>query len=293
MSVSSKRSTISKIRKDISDLQKKLSDEVRKKTQLQQEIIQLQESIDKNISPDTITLKLNQIARHNSDVARHLEKKDEILKKIASKNIDLQRYELQLSQDEENERKKQDLEINKRAEEKIEFEKILTREEEARNRAVHTQLALSKQALDNEIHDVNTSLQHDVFISHVREDKDDFVRPFARYLKSLGISVWYDEFTLQGDDSLIKKIDRGLANAKFGILVISREFVNKDWAEYEVNDLLAKDINGTGRILPIWHNITKSEVINFSTSLADKMALTTAHNTIPELAKKLLPILIE
>lgn len=293
MSISSNRSSIARIQKDIADLQKKFADEGKKEAQLQQKVVQLHGSINKNISASTLTSKLNQIARHETDSANCAAKKADIRKKIASKTAELHRYESQLARDEETERKKQDSEIKKREKEQIEFQKKLTREVEARNRAVQNQITLSKQALDSIPHEKDEHLQYDVFISHASEDKDDFVRPLAEHLKSLGVDVWYDEFSLQWGDSLRKKIDRGLANSKFGIVVISKDFVKKDWTEYEFNGLVTKEINGSGRILPIWHNITKNEVINFSPPLADKMALTTANNTVEEIAEQLLPLLTE
>lgn len=293
MSISSNRASISRIQKDIADLQKKLADEGKKEAQLQQKIIQIHGSINKNTSASAVTSKINQMARYETDSAKCTANKADILKKVASKTADLHRYESQLARDEEAERKKQAAEIKKREKEQLEFQKKLTREVESRNRAVQTQIALSKQAHDSIPREEDDHLQYDVFISHASEDKDSFARPFAEHLKSLGVNVWYDEFSLKWGDSLRKKIDKGLASSKFGIVVISRDFIQKDWTEYEFNGLVAKEINGSGRILPIWHNITKSEVINFSPSLADKMALSTANNTVEEIAEKLLPLLTE
>jgi hypothetical protein len=56
----------------------------------------------------------------------------------------------------------------------------------------------------------------DIFISHASEDKDAVARPLAERLRSLGLTVWYDEFTLSLGDSLRQSIDYGLANSKFG-----------------------------------------------------------------------------
>ena len=53
--------------------------------------------------------------------------------------------------------------------------------------------------------------QYDVFISHASEDKDEIVRPLANALRSEGLEVWYDEFSLRIGDSLRRKIDHGLA----------------------------------------------------------------------------------
>lgn len=67
----------------------------------------------------------------------------------------------------------------------------------------------------------------DVFISHASEDKADVVRPLAEALKAGGLSVWYDEFELRIGDSLRRKIDRGLAGSRFGIVVLSKAFFGR------------------------------------------------------------------
>ena len=73
----------------------------------------------------------------------------------------------------------------------------------------------------------------DVFISHASEDKDAFVRPLVVALQTLGVSVWYDEFSLEVGDSISRSIDRGLAESAYGIAVISPAFIGKSWPEYE------------------------------------------------------------
>jgi len=56
----------------------------------------------------------------------------------------------------------------------------------------------------------------DVFICHASEDKDAFVRPLAVALRQLGVSVWYDEFSLEVGDSISRSIDKGLAESAYG-----------------------------------------------------------------------------
>jgi hypothetical protein len=129
--------------------------------------------------------------------------------------------------------------------------------------------------------------EYDVFISHASEDKDEIVRPLAIALKNEGLVVWYDEFELKIGDSLRKKIDKGLANSKFGIVVLSKNFFNKGWTNYELDGIITKAVSGEQIILPIWHNITKKEVIDFSPSLADKVARNTSSFTIEEIATEI------
>lgn len=129
--------------------------------------------------------------------------------------------------------------------------------------------------------------EYDVFISHASEDKDAVVRPLATALQNKGIRVWYDEFEMRIGDSLRRKIDQGLANSRFGIVVISSFFVKKGWTNYELDGLMTKAISGQQVLLPIWHNISKQEVINFSPSLADKVARNTSQQTVQEIADEI------
>ena len=128
--------------------------------------------------------------------------------------------------------------------------------------------------------------ENDAFISHASEDKDEVVRPLVDALVHAGHKIWYDEFSLTVGDSLRASIDRGLAKSRFAVVVVSPHFFAKRWTEYELNGLVAKELCGQKAILPVWHKVSKDEVLKFSPSLADKFALNTAMFTIAELAIK-------
>lgn len=128
---------------------------------------------------------------------------------------------------------------------------------------------------------------YDVFISHASEDKDEVVRALAFALQEEGLKVWYDEFELRIGDSLRRKIDKGLARSRFGIVVLSPSFLSKGWTNYELDGIITKAVTGEQVILPIWHNITKKEVIDYSPSLADKLARSTATHTVEEIASEI------
>ena len=124
----------------------------------------------------------------------------------------------------------------------------------------------------------------DVFISHASEDKDAFVKPLAQLLNNLEVRVWYDEFTLKLGDSLSRSIDEGLANSKYGVVVISKAFVKKRWPEYELRGLITMAMAGKRkRIIPIWHNISRKEVMSFSPPLADILAADTTQLSLVEI----------
>lgn len=84
----------------------------------------------------------------------------------------------------------------------------------------------------------------DVFISYASEDKDAIARPLAESLKAKGLRVWHDDFALLVEDSLPKKIDHGLANSRFGIVILSRHFFEKHWPEQELSGLATREVGG-------------------------------------------------
>lgn len=112
----------------------------------------------------------------------------------------------------------------------------------------------------------------DVFVCHASEDKEDFVRPLANALNNSGLSVWYDEFSLRVGDSLRKAIDEGLANSRYGVVVLSKDFFAKNWPQHELDGLMSKEIAGTKVILPVWHKISIEEIRGKSPMLAGLVA---------------------
>jgi Domain of unknown function (DUF1883)/TIR domain len=127
----------------------------------------------------------------------------------------------------------------------------------------------------------------DVFISHAHEDKDEIVRPLAHALQELGLRVWYDEFELRIGDSLRRKIDQGIARSAFGVVVLSAAFFSKNWAQYELDGLVTRSVDGSQVLLPLWHKLTKAEVVAQSPSLADKLARSTTDSTLEEIAAEI------
>jgi hypothetical protein len=139
--------------------------------------------------------------------------------------------------------------------------------------------------------DIAPAREFDVFISHASEDKVEVVRPLAEALRHGGLIVWYDEFELKIGDSLRRKIDSGLARSRFGIVVFSQDFFQKGWTNYELDGLVTRAVSGEQVLLPIWHNITKREVIEYSPSLADKVARSTATHTVEEIAAEIVEVI--
>jgi len=127
-----------------------------------------------------------------------------------------------------------------------------------------------KSILDDE-----KGLDWDFFVCHASEDKESIVRELAEKLRENGFKVWYDEFTLKLGDSLRQKIDNGLANSRYGLVVLSVNFFKKEWPQKELDGLVARERREKKVILPIWHGVTRENVEKFSPILAGRLAAST------------------
>ena len=95
-------------------------------------------------------------------------------------------------------------------------------------------------------------MKKDIFISHASEDKKAIVEPLVKTLEANNISCWYDANEIGWGDSITSKINQGLANSKYGLVVLSEVFINKGWTIAELNNLLNMEIsNGEKKVLPL------------------------------------------
>lgn len=162
---------------------------------------------------------------------------------------------------------------------------------ELRERPLSSIPSLVRDPHPPSVPDTDSERDFDVFISHASQDKESVVRPLAKALRTGGLEVWYDEFELKIGDSLRRKIDSGLARSRFGVVVLSKEFFKKGWTNYELDGLVTRSVTGEQILLPIWHDVTKREVIDYSPSLADKLARSTATHTVEEIAAEIISVI--
>jgi hypothetical protein len=226
---------------------------------------------------------LNRIVKHQKDLTRKNEEitrleKDKSTKTKSLSDKQTKKYQLQikLNKAEQLERDK----VKKEQKEILSIQQQITQEMEK-------QKNVSFQELKNFTPQPSLNTIYDVFVSHASEDKEDFVRDFVDCLQEYGLKVWYDDFTLEIGDSLRRSIDSGLKNSRYGIVVLSESFFNKEWPQRELDGLFAREIYGEKVILPIWHKISKNEVLKYSPTIADLVAINTSNFTIEEIAKKI------
>jgi len=225
---------VNSIEKNIADLHKKIADESKKENEKLPQINSVNSSINKNTSPSTLQSKQRQIQGYQNDIFNCRKKIADFQKQIANKSVELgnKKQELRKAEEAENKKLQQD---------QLNFQRKL--QQDIDRQKSQLDFLIKQNYSDNErIKSIETTdnKEYDFFISHASEDKNEIVRDLADALKENGFKVWYDEFELKVGDSLRKKIDSGLTNSKYGIVIISPSFVNKNWTEYELNGMVRK-----------------------------------------------------
>ena len=131
----------------------------------------------------------------------------------------------------------------------------------------------------------------DVFISYASEDKTT-VALLAQELRHRGVKAWFDETELTIGMGLRRSIDHGLAHSRFGVVVMSHTFFGKEWPQRELDGLVALQVAGRQRVLPVWHGVTHDDVLGYSPMLADTIAARTSDSTIEEIAAEIARIVL-
>lgn len=278
MSIEMYQRSVNALDKEIADLEKKKAEEDSKAATETKKASSV--NIPKNASASTLNSKLREMKRHREAAQNAMARSADYSRKIADKRDKRNKAYLRLQQEEATIQKKTAREIGG-----------LQASYESRVKELEVQLL--PRGIARNAKTFEEQPEYDVFISHASEDKASFVDELVQELKNLGIKVWYDSTHMKWGDSTRAKIDQGLKKSKFGIVVLSPDYIKegKYWTKTELNALFQlESVNGK-TILPIWHNLTKREVMEYSPIIADRNAMNTASFTPKEIAEEMLKLL--
>ena len=274
------QSQIDRLNREIASLRQSDAREAENEAKATAKINRAQQSLQRANSSSAISSKLSEVERAQLDIARIGKKRADLGKKIADKTSSLGSYQNKLVREQDADRKKSE-----------DHQRKMLREREQLERRISHHVSMRRSHIEPFGPASQQSVTYDFFICHASEDKDSIVRGLAWALQSRGKEVWYDELVLRVGDSLRTSVDAGLANSKFGVVILSKHFFGKDWPQRELDGLFGLETKGDKRILPIWHKISKNQVAKHSPMLADRVALNTSLNTAEELADELCKVL--
>lgn len=126
----------------------------------------------------------------------------------------------------------------------------------------------------------------DVFLCHAWGDRQGAAKELHDLLVSNGVSVWFSEKDVGLGVPLMRAIDKGLANSKIGLVLVTPALLlslpNEGIADKELSALLARD-----QLVPIVHNTTYEALREVSPLLGSRSGLSTGEESMNEVAAKL------
>ena len=273
--------SVNSLDKDIADLEKKKAAADKKAADEQGKAARVRFS--GNDSMSSLKMKMNEKERHEKAARKASEESANLQKKIAEKRNKRNDAYLKLQRELQNERKK---EISTQ-------QRVISNMQRSYEERIAKLENQARPILHKVTQQANMLPEYDVFISHASEDKEDFVDEFVAELRKAGVKVWYDTTQILWGDSLRKRIDEGLRKSRFGIAVLSPNYIadGKYWTKEELDGIFQMEsINGK-TLLPIWHKLTKKQVISFSPIVANRKAMTTASMTPQEIAQEVVKLI--
>lgn len=126
----------------------------------------------------------------------------------------------------------------------------------------------------------------DVFLCHAWDDRQESAKELHDLLVAAGVKVWFSEKDLGLGVPMMRAIDKGLANSKIGLVLVTPALLERlpkeGVADKELSALLARN-----QLVPIVHKTTYDALRNVSPMLASRSGLDTAEDSMAVVAKKI------
>ena len=125
----------------------------------------------------------------------------------------------------------------------------------------------------------------DVFLCHAWDDRQGAAKQLHELLVAAGVKVWFSEKDLGLGVPMMRAIDKGLANSKIGLVLVTPALLDRlpkeGVADKELSALLARN-----QLVPIVHNTTYEALRGVSPMLASRSGLDTSEDSMGVIAQK-------
>ena len=126
----------------------------------------------------------------------------------------------------------------------------------------------------------------DVFLCHAWDDRLGSAKVLHDSLEARGVRVWFSEKDLGLGIPMMRAIDKGLVNSRVGIVLVTPAMLQRlpaeGVADKELSALLRRE-----RLIPVVHGTTYEDLEQVSILLASRAGLSTAEESIDEIAAKI------
>jgi predicted nucleotide-binding protein len=126
----------------------------------------------------------------------------------------------------------------------------------------------------------------DLFLCHAWDDRAGAAKELHDLLESNGVSVWFSEKDVGLGVPLLRAIDKGLANSRAGIVLVTpallKRLASEGIADKELSELLSRD-----QLIPVVHETTFEALREISPLLGSRSGLDTAEDSMANISVKI------
>lgn len=126
----------------------------------------------------------------------------------------------------------------------------------------------------------------DVFLCHAWDDRQGAAKELHDLLVTAGVKVWFSEKDLVLGVPMMRAIDKGLANSRIGLVLVTPALLTRlpkeGVADKELSALLARD-----QLIPIVHNTTYEKLRDISPLLGSRSGLDTSEDSMSVVVAKI------
>jgi hypothetical protein len=143
---------------------------------------------------------------------------------------------------------------------------------------------LEERCLQRALYTRSSPRASDVLLCCSEAEQAELQSPLAAALDDLGVLVATEPFvvsTLQSGASLTER----LSESDVVVVVLSPSFFAANWPQDELHGLLKASGPNSGRVLPVWHSISRPEVLAASEPLEKTLAFDTSKSSLSEIAQ--------
>jgi len=126
----------------------------------------------------------------------------------------------------------------------------------------------------------------DVFLCHAWDDRQESAKELHDLLVAAGVKVWFSEKDLELGVPMMRAIDKGLANSKIGLVLVTPALLERLPKEGVADKELSTLLQGN-RLVPIVHGTTYTALREVSPMFASRSGLDTSEDTMEVVATKI------
>jgi uncharacterized protein YbaR (Trm112 family) len=117
-----------------------------------------------------------------------------------------------------------------------------------------------------------------MFLCHVREDEGPVPKGLARSLAARGMKIVYRTISPwlaseRPNGLLREEIQTGLMECCYGIVLLSKAFVARNWPSSELDDVVSRVVDGEERLIHVWHGLGGEDIVRFHPPLGLRPAI--------------------